>query len=137
MPTTENENTERIAERRRAAEAALCDAQQAADAVRVEHAVAVLHDAFPQHTLAIYLRNWDQDQPHLAQLLTPVDGVKDVEVEDDFSELPTKQQRAITTADEAIRLIGSDEDIADYLNLADERHPDWVEFQLPLTTDAG
>lgn len=137
MPTTENENTERIAERRRAAEAALCDAQQAADAVRVEHAVAVLHDAFPQHTLAIYLRNWDQDEPHLAQLLTPVDGVKDVEVEDDFSELPTKQQRAIATADEAIRLIGSDEDIADYLNLADERHPDWVEFQLPLTTDAG
>jgi hypothetical protein len=132
MPTIEDLSIDELAEKRREAETRLAAAEQEADALRVAHAGALLAEAFPQHTLAVFARNWDEDEPHLLQLLTSVDGVEAIEVADERESMTTAQKRALKDAEWAIVLIGSDDHIVRHLEVSEEDHVDWVEFDLAL-----
>lgn len=139
MPTT----LELITADRSLAEAHLATAQSLVNKLRTRHAHTVLAEVFPHHSLAVFTRNWDQDEPHLIQLLAPADAhesILDLDLTDDevVQTLTIEQQRAINTADMAIRLIGdraNDEELWNYLDAPDEVREDWYEFQLDLTND--
>lgn len=130
-----------IAADRALAETHLATAQSLTNKLRARHAHAVLVKAFPHHSLAVFTRNWDQDEPRLIQLLAPADAdaaIQDIDVTDDelVQSLPIEQQRAINIADMAIRLIGdrsNDEELWNHLDAPDEEREDWYEFQLDLT----
>jgi hypothetical protein len=137
MPTIEAKNIDEIARRRTATEALLHAAKTTADAARAEHAKALLSDAFPQHTLAVFTRNWDQDEPHLLQLISGAEGVDDLQVWEERDRLSPEQLHAVNQAEIAIVLIGADDDILEHLDRSDEFHEDWVEFDLPLAAREG
>lgn len=117
------------------AEKVLAEAKTAADALRAEHAAAALRQAFPQHTLAVFTRAWDEDGPKLYQLLSSQEGVDDIDLEEDGEKLTREQLVACSVADRAIRLIGSDDEIYEHLDLPDEEHQDWTEFDLSLVPE--
>jgi hypothetical protein len=134
MPVTEKNSIEEIEAARDIAETVLDSAKRPADLLRVMHAKAVLRQAFPQHAVAVFARYWDQDEPRLIQLISAEDDVEDVAVQDDdvAAALTDVQKRAASVADRAIRLLGSDDEVWNYLDEPDEEHEDWYEFDLTL-----
>ncbi|MCI4659694.1 hypothetical protein [Cryobacterium zhongshanensis] len=134
MPVTEKNSIEEIEAARDIAETILDSAKRPADLLRVMHAKAVLRQAFPQHAVAVFARYWDQDEPRLIQLISAEDDVEDVELQDDdvATALTGDQKRAASVADRAIRLLGSDDEVWNYLDAPDEEHEDWYEFDLTL-----
>lgn len=137
MPVTEKNSIEEIEAARDIAEEILDSAKRPADLLRVMHAKAVLRRAFPQHAVAVFAREWDQDEPLLIQLISTEDDVDDVDLEDDAvaDALTDVQRRATLVADRAIRLIGNDDEVWRYLDAPDEEHEDWYEFDLSLLPD--
>ena len=112
------------------------DAKHLADQLRTHYAKALLKESFPDHTLAIFIRNWDEDRPSLLQLLSHGAGVDDIDLTDDEdAHLSSEQDKALAAAEHQIRLIGSDDDLLNHLDPSDEDHGDWFEFQLPLDDD--
>lgn len=134
MSITETRTIQQIAADREQAETALAQAEGVADVLRVEHAVAVLHEAFPGHTLAVFGRAWDEDAPHLMQLLAADADVEPIDLGDSDSSnnLSREQSVACSIAERAIRLIGDDNEVWRYLEPGEEEHEDWYEFNLPL-----
>lgn len=137
MATNVTRTIEQILAERQVAEVALSEAKNKADAARAEYAAALLGETFPQHTLAVFTRNWDQDEPHLLQLISGAEGVEDLEVWEERDQLSPEQLHAVNQAEIAIVLIGSDDDILEHLDPSDEYHNDWVEFDLPLNVTEG
>lgn len=142
MPLHETKTIDQLASDRALTETHLATALSLANKMRTRHARAVLVEAFPQHSLAVFTRNWDQDEPRLIQLLAPADAdtsVLDLDLTDDevVHALTSGQQSAINTADMAIRLIGdraNDEELWNHLEAPDEEREDWYEFQLDITS---
>ncbi|ROR76049.1 hypothetical protein SAMN06295974_3804 [Plantibacter flavus] len=123
-----------IAHRRHAAEEAFRTAKAHADELRIEHTRLVLGAAFPRHTVAIFARQWDEDQACLVQLLTDQPGVTDIDLMNDPTDgiLLSEQRRAIALADQAVILVGSDEDLWRLIGTPEVDHSDWSEFPLEL-----
>jgi len=134
MPITENTSSEEIAAARAIAENVLAQATDSANIIRVMHAAAVLTEHFPSHTLAVFFRNWDENEATLVQLLSASDDVDDLDLRDESvaGALSAEQLRAVGTADFAIRLIGSDNELGRHLTEGEEEHEGWYEFTLDL-----
>lgn len=119
----------------RAADVA-ANAKHLADQLRTHYAKALLKEAFPDHTLAVFARNWDEDQPSLLQLLSDRADVDDIDLShDEDGHLSRSQKSALAAAEHQIRLIGPDDDLLDHLESGQEDHSDWFEFQLSLSDD--
>jgi len=126
MSNTLDRDVENIRAERAAVEAELQAVKRRADALRVEHARALLHNAFPHHSLAVFTRYWEEEEPNLLHILGGEDDIESWAA-------GTPEYSAACEAEVAIRLIGHDDDILEFLN-AGEEHEGWIEFQLPLTT---
>lgn len=134
---TESAICAELAAQRAIAEKALERAKHRADTLRTKHAAALLRETFPRHEVAIFARNWDEDEPSLMQLLTTAESVGDIDRSkgDGRLDLTREQWSAINQAENAIILIGPDDDILDHLDPSNEEHDGWVEFRLPLTQE--
>ena len=132
MPVTNQTPIEELAEARRIAEYVLASAKDSADALRAHHARAVLADAFPGQSLAIFARYPDESEARLIQLLSE-STVIDLQGDDAY--LTREQHQAIELANIAIWDIGDDDELLKHLEASDEEHDDWYEFQLTLHPD--
>lgn len=111
------------------------EAKHLADSLRAEYARQLLHEHFPNHALAVFARNWDEDQPSLIQLLSANDAASDLDLmkpAPDFEDLPQEKRAAVIDAEAKIIAIGSDDEILEYLDPGAEEHQDWTEFVLYL-----
>lgn len=134
---TQNAPAEEVGAALQIAEIALDEAERAADVLRVAHARRLLSDAFPHHSVAVFVRNWDEDRPRLVQLLSSEEGVEDVDLTDNPSApLPKGTSEAFGEAERAIRRIADDERLLAQVSLYgadfEHEHDGWVEFDLPL-----
>lgn len=127
-------NIDNIASAREQAEEILAAARERANQVRVEHARAVLREAFPSHSLAVFARYDDQQRPALIQLLSDDPDATDVDIQekDAWDGLPAPGREAVEIANTAIGLIGDDEEIWRHLDAGSEQHENWYEFDLEL-----
>lgn len=93
-------------------------------------ATALLREQFPGVQMAIFTRNWDDDQVRLHQLL----GTANIDFTEstDWAELSKEQRDAYRDAQAWVREMG--DDIASYLEPSDEEHDGWYEYQIDLTT---
>lgn len=134
MPTVNARSIQQITTDRAVAEATLIKAEENANALRVEHAAATLREVFPQHTLAVFGRTWDEDAPRLMQLLSSEEGVVDIDLDDDASaeSLTREQSKACALADTVAKLIRGDIEMSQCLASDIKVHADWVEFNLAL-----
>lgn len=136
MPIDQND-AEQLKAARDIAEEALAESKAAADVLRVAYSMAVLSDAFPQHSLVVFARSWDQDEPRIIQILSATEGVEDIDVQEpEAVSLSDEQWRAINEADNSIVAIGSDEEIWQHLDAGEEEHEDWYEFDLAINIHA-
>ncbi len=113
-------------------------AKHVADTLRADYAAQLLHAVFPEHTLAIFARHWDEAEPALVQLLSRTSRVPDLEFSkghSDFDALQTHEKSALINAEQEIMKIGSDDDILEHLDPGAEEHRDWTEFVLYLDPD--
>lgn len=111
------------------------EAKHLADSLRAEYARQLLHEHFPGHTLAVFARNWDEDNPALIQLLSANDAYPDLDLmkpAPDFDDLPQDKRAAVIEAEAKIVAIGADDDILEHLDPGAEEHQDWTEFVLYL-----
>lgn len=107
------------------------------NAVLAAHAHALLSEAFPRHSTAIFVRNWDEDSPHLLQLLSGDAAVPDYDTTEQDGRpdwISPEQWSALVEAERAIAYLGTDEEVHEHLEPGEDpdSHPDWVEFQMAL-----
>lgn len=133
MPIDQND-AEQLKAARDIAEEALAEAKRAADVLRTAYARALLTQAFPSHSLAVFARSRDEDEAKLIQLVSSTEGVDDLELTEEavYDALSPEQKHAFNEADSAIALIGDDDDLWGHLEAPDEEHDDWYEFDLYL-----
>lgn len=95
----------------------------------VAAASALLNDAFPGATTAIFSRDWHEDQQSL-ELIQILGGPEDIDATDgDISYLSEHQREAWSTAQELVSEIPVD--AQDALDSGDE-HMGWDEYQIDL-----
>lgn len=118
------------------AENVAASAKHLADTLRAEYARLLLAEAFPGYTLAIFSRNWDEDEPKLLQILSDHRDLDDIDLSlSSPAALPADQQSAAYAAQLQIRLIGSDDEILEHLDPGETEHEGWEEFVLYLDAD--
>lgn len=132
MTTTPPRDLLTIRAERAVAQEALEAAKRQVNKLHAEFARTVLHEAFPEHSIAIFARNLEDPEPHLLHILSGTDAVEDVEEWPHASPART----AIYEAENAIVVMGHDDDILEYLDAGDE-HEGWIEFQLRLSSPEG
>ena len=125
------------------AERALSRVQSAVDSMRAAEARRLLSLAFPRHSTAVFVRDWDEDRPRLVQLLSTEDGVDDVDLTaDPEARLPEGSSGAFWKAEHFVCMIaaGGDEAVwaqpgfdGEYITT----HDGWVEFDLALGLAPG
>lgn len=121
------------------AERALSRVQAAVDSMRAAEARRLLSLAFPRHSTAVFVRDWDEDRPRLVQLLSTEDGVDDVDLTaDPEAQLPKGSWKA----ERLVRMIaaGGDEAVWAQTGFDGEyitTHDGWVEFDLTLGLAPG
>lgn len=101
--------------------------------LRIEQARRELGTAFPDHTLAVFGRYWEDREANLRQLISDRRDTDDVEVTsiDGTKSLTPAQRQAISSANVALYRL-SDDDLAEYLTEGETPHSDWIEFTLGL-----
>ena len=105
------------------------------DQALAEHAHQLMAGAFPDHEVVIFARNWDEDAPHLLQVLTSRADIEEYDgsIEKSRPTWMTRQQwAALIEAERSIAHIGSDDEILQHLDPGETEHEDWTEFQLNL-----
>lgn len=114
-------------------------AKQMADSLRAEFARTLLAEVFPDHSVAIFSRHWEENEPQLLQVLSASDVVDDFEMSEDpgLKTLPAEHRDYVSWAQAEIQAIGSDDDILRHLSFGETDHEGWTEFQLVLHPDAG
>lgn len=111
-------------------------AKTMADTLRVAYARELLREAFPGYTLAVFARDWNEDQPLLLQILS--DQPDQVDIDLSLSSpafLPDDQRLAAYEAQLQIAKIGSDEEILEHLDPGEIEHEGWEEFMLSLAAE--
>ena len=131
----------RLVAEKMAAEALLAATKRDADAVRVQYARALLADAFPDHKIAVFAREWDEDSVRLIRILshstTIATSGAGSRPDPGAASLDGRQKAAWLQAERAIADIGSDEALYQYLKPGETRHQDWYEFRLVLCPGLG
>lgn len=118
------------------AENIAANAKHLADSLRAEYARLLLAEAFPGYALAVFARDWEEDEPKLLQLLSDRRDLDDIDLTlSNPAALPEEQRRAAYEAQLQIRLIGSDEEILEHLDPGETEHEGWEEFVLYLDAD--
>lgn len=127
--TTHEASAESIMKERRAAASVYLAARNAYFQANRDAAVATLRSRYPGGHLAIFTRNWDEDQVRLHQIL----GDEDIDftVDSEWEGLTVEQRDAYRDASTWVREMG--EDLSSFVPTSDEEHDGWYEYQLDLT----
>lgn len=112
-----------------------------ADSLKSIHNQALAHvvrttltEAFPDHDMVVFARSWDEDAPHLLQVLSG--DPRAIEYDASSQEgrpdwMTASQWNCLIEAERLVCHIGTDEEIQEHFN-SETEHEDWVEFQVPL-----
>lgn len=134
MTTTAPAHVRSLGLLKESAERVAGEAKHLADSLRAEYARLLIAEAFPEHTLAIFARNWDEEKPMLIQLLAGQTDIADLDLQEDpeLDSIAPEKRKLLIEAERAIQVIGSDDDILRHLSPGETEHGDWTEFQLVL-----
>lgn len=101
-----------------------------------DEAVAQIRARFPWATRAVFTRSWTdpEDQLSLDQLIGG-DQVLELDMFPYPAELPAEQVQALQTARARVCELGSE--VTAYLDLPDDEHDGWYEYDLDLTAAPG
>lgn len=113
------------------------EVKRVTDSIRTRHAKAALKEQFPGYAVAVFARTWETDEYYLMQLIAAAQpatkACADINFDEDGgSGLTVVQKDAVRIAEAAICAIGSDHDIWEHLEMADDEHDGWYEFDLVL-----
>lgn len=117
-------------------------AQFIADDIGLQRAAALLAQAYPDGTLAVFSREWDQDEPMLIQIICQTED--DILVDKQTflghtDPLALFRRHAVIMAENAMAQIKSDETRYEHILVepGSELHAGWIEFDLDLKTMRG